>query len=80
MAAILGLAPVIVKELFAAIRQITANGTAIQLVQRDTRLALTVADDLPFLCDSRVAFSERAEAVDLDRLHDLYFAREAQER
>jgi branched-chain amino acid transport system ATP-binding protein len=78
--AILGLALVIVKELFAAIRQITASGTTIQLMKRNTRLALTVAVDLHLLYDSRIAFSEQAEAVDLDRLHDLNLAGESQER
>lgn len=72
----LGLAPVIVQEVFAVIRRLKEAGTTILLVEQNTRMALSVADDVHLLRGGRVRLSEPAAGLDLDRLHDLYFARE----
>ena len=74
----LGLAPVIVKEMFGFIARLKQEGTTIVLVEQNTRVALGVADDVHLMRGGRVLLSEPAARVDLDRLHDLYFAREAQ--
>ena len=39
-------------------------------------IALSVADDVHLMRSGKVILSEKAEGLDLDRLHDLYFARE----
>ena len=72
----LGLAPVIVQEVFGVIRRLKEAGTTILLVEQNTRMALSVADDVHLLRGGRVRLSEPAAGLDLDRLHDLYFARE----
>ncbi|MFG1402659.1 ABC transporter ATP-binding protein [Xanthobacter sediminis] len=72
----LGLAPVIVNEVFDIIRKLKAEGTTIVLIEQNTRIALSVADDLHLMRAGKVILSEKAAAIDLDRLHDLYFARE----
>ncbi|VUD73758.1 High-affinity branched-chain amino acid transport ATP-binding protein LivF [Methylobacterium symbioticum] len=72
----LGLAPVIVQEVFGVIRRLKEAGTTILLVEQNTRMALSVADDVHLLRGGRVRLSEAAAGLDLDRLHDLYFARE----
>ena len=74
----LGLAPVIVKEVFDIIARLKQEGTTIVLIEQNTRVALSVADDVHLMRGGRVLLSEPAPRVDLDRLHDLYFAREAQ--
>jgi branched-chain amino acid transport system ATP-binding protein len=74
----LGLAPVIVKEVFEIIARLKQEGTTIVLIEQNTRVALGVADDVHLMRGGRVLLSEPAARVDLDRLHDLYFAREAQ--
>jgi branched-chain amino acid transport system ATP-binding protein len=74
----LGLAPVIVKEVFEIIARLKQEGTTIVLIEQNTRVALGVADDVHLMRGGRVLLSEPAARVDLNRLHDLYFAREAQ--
>ncbi len=74
----LGLAPVIVNEVFDIVARLKEAGTTILLVEQNTRVALSVADDVHLLRGGQVHLSAPAAQVDLDRLHDLYFAREAQ--
>ncbi|MGR7996208.1 MULTISPECIES: ABC transporter ATP-binding protein [unclassified Xanthobacter] len=74
----LGLAPVIVNEVFDIIRKLKGEGTTIILIEQNTRMALSVADDLHLMRSGKVVMSEPAAGVDIDRLHDLYFAREGQ--
>lgn len=74
----LGLAPVIVNEVFDIIRKLKGEGTTIILIEQNTRMALSVADDLHLMRSGKVVMSEPAAGIDIDRLHDLYFAREAQ--
>ncbi|WP_336486993.1 ABC transporter ATP-binding protein [Methylobacterium nigriterrae] len=73
----LGLAPVIANEVFDIIRRLKEAGTTILLVEQNTRVALSVADDVHLLRGGQVRLSAPAAEVDLGRLHDLYFAREA---
>ncbi|MFG1302930.1 ABC transporter ATP-binding protein [Xanthobacter autotrophicus] len=72
----LGLAPVIVNEVFDIIRRLKGEGTTIVLIEQNTRIALSVADDVHLMRSGKVILSEKAAGIDLDRLHDLYFARE----
>ncbi|MFD2250472.1 branched-chain amino acid transport system ATP-binding protein [Pseudochelatococcus lubricantis] len=74
----LGLAPVIVKEVFDIIRRLKEEAITIVLVEQNTHIAVGVADDVHLMRSGRVLLSEPAANVDLDRLHDLYLAREAQ--
>lgn len=73
----LGLAPVIVQEVFEIIRRLKAEGTTIVLIEQNTSIALSVADDVHLLRAGKVLMSEPAAQVQIERLHDLYFAREA---
>ncbi len=72
----LGLAPVMVKEVFSIIARLKQEGTTIVLIEQNTNVALSVADDVHLMRAGGVAFSSPAADVDLDRLHDLYFARD----
>jgi branched-chain amino acid transport system ATP-binding protein len=71
----LGLAPVIVHELFALLEKIKDQGRTIVLVEQNTARALAVADDVYVLASGRVVLRAPAREVDLERLHGLYFAR-----
>ena len=73
----LGLAPVIVKEVFDIIRRLKSDGITIVLIEQNTRMALAVADDVHLMRSGKVVLSDAAADMDLDRLHDFYFAREA---
>lgn len=73
----LGLAPVIVKEVFGIIRRLKAEGVTIGLIEQNTHIALSVADRMHLMRSGKVLLSQDAGTVDLDRLHDLYLARES---
>jgi branched-chain amino acid transport system ATP-binding protein len=72
----LGLAPVIVDEIFAGLKQLKEEGRTIVLVEQNTYKALSVADHVYLMQAGKIIMSQKAADVDIDRLHDLYFARE----
>ena len=65
-------------EVFDIIARLKEAGTTILLVEQNTRVALSVADDVHLLRGGQVRLSAPAAQVDLDHLHDLYFALDAQ--
>jgi branched-chain amino acid transport system ATP-binding protein len=71
----LGLAPVIVREIFAILERLKEEGSTIVLVEQNTHMAVSVADQVHLMQTGKVIFSQRAKDVDLDQLHNLYFAR-----
>jgi branched-chain amino acid transport system ATP-binding protein len=72
----LGLAPVIVQEIFATLRRLKEEGVTIVLVEQNTHMALGVADRVYMMRSGRVVLDKAASEVDVDRLHELYFAME----
>jgi branched-chain amino acid transport system ATP-binding protein len=73
----LGLAPVVVDEIFRILGQLRADGMTIILVEQNTSRALKIADHVHLMQSGKVVLSERGDAVDLNRLHALYFAHDA---
>jgi branched-chain amino acid transport system ATP-binding protein len=71
----LGLAPLIVQEIFAILARLKAEGSTIVLVEQNTHMAVSVADQVHLMQTGKVIFSQRAKDVNLDQLHNLYFAR-----
>jgi branched-chain amino acid transport system ATP-binding protein len=71
----LGLAPVIVNEVFETLERLKAEGRTIILVEQNTARAIGIADHVYLMQSGKVALSQPAAEVSLDRLHDLYFAR-----
>jgi branched-chain amino acid transport system ATP-binding protein len=71
----LGLAPVIVQEIFAILEQLKREGNTIVLVEQNTNMAVGVADQVHLMQAGRLVLSQEAGKVNLDQLHDLYFAR-----
>lgn len=70
----LGLAPMVVNELFAILRQLREEGTTIVLVEQNTSMAVALADRVCLMQAGRMLLSEDAAKVNLDHLHQLYFA------
>ncbi len=73
----LGLAPVIVHEIFEILQQLKQQGVTIVLVEQNTHMALGVADRVLMLRSGRLVLDLPASEIDLARMHDLYFALEA---
>ncbi len=59
----LGLAPLLVKEIFRIIAEIRAAGTTVLLVEQNVHMALTVADYGYVLESGRVALADRSETL-----------------
>ncbi|NYT36005.1 ABC transporter ATP-binding protein [Allopusillimonas soli] len=70
----LGLAPVIVNELFQTLARLKDEGRTIILVEQSTHRAVGVADQVYLMQTGRVVLDMPASEVDMERLHDLYFA------
>jgi len=59
----LGLAPLLVREIFAVIKEIRGQGTTIVLVEQNARMALAVADRGYVLETGQVCLADRADAL-----------------
>ncbi len=64
----LGLAPLVVKEIFQIIRQLNEEGVTILLVEQNARMALKVAHKVYLLEQGRVSFSGSPEEMRQDEV------------
>jgi branched-chain amino acid transport system ATP-binding protein len=69
----LGLAPVVVDELFGILAQLRQEGLTIVLVEQHTERAVAIADQVHLMQGGKVVLSQRAADVSLARLHEQYF-------
>ena len=69
----LGLAPVVVAQLYAALPRITEQGTTVLVVEQDVHQALSVAGRVQCLLEGRTALEAAAGQVDRARLTAAYF-------
>jgi branched-chain amino acid transport system ATP-binding protein len=69
----LGLAPVVVAQLYAALPRITEQGTTVLVVEQDVHQALAVAGRVQCLLEGRTALEAAAGQVDTARLTAAYF-------
>jgi branched-chain amino acid transport system ATP-binding protein len=71
----LGLAPVIVRDLYVALRQIAEGGTTLLLVEQDLTEALGIANHVLCLLEGRVALTGTPENLNESQVLDAYFGR-----
>ncbi len=71
----LGLAPIVVQEIFALLSRLKAERRTIVLVEQNTQRAVQLADQVYLMQGGRVVLAQAAADVDLEALHDRYFAR-----
>jgi len=71
----LGLSPLLVNELFDILIRLKQDGRTIVLVEQNTHRAVAVADHVYLMQSGKIIHSQAAADVNLDQLHDLYFAR-----
>ena len=71
----LGLAPIVVQEIFELLARLKSDGRTIVLVEQNTQRAVQAADQVYLMQGGRVVLSQAASDVDLAALHDRYFAR-----
>ena len=69
----LGLAPAVVKQVYAALPGIVAEGTTVILVEQDIGQALAVARHVTCLLEGRVSLQGRPAELTRDRIMAAYF-------
>lgn len=69
----LGLAPVVVRQLYGALPEILATGTSVLLVEQDISQALGVADRVYCLLEGRVSLAGVADRLDREQVTAAYF-------
>ena len=69
----LGLAPMVIRDIYAAMPRIKASGAAIILVEQDIGRALSVADRVCCMMEGRVTLTAPAATVSRDAIHTAYF-------
>lgn len=69
----LGLAPVVIRGIYAAMPRIKASGAAIIVVEQDIGRALSVADRVYCMMEGRVTLAAPAATVSRAAIHTAYF-------
>jgi len=69
----LGLAPVVIKDIYALLPQIAANGLSVILVEQDVNRALAVADRFMCMLEGRVSLEGRPGDFTRDQITSAYF-------
>ena len=69
----LGLAPVVIKEIYAALPRIKDSGASMIIVEQDIGQALKVADRVYCMMEGRVTLSGRPGEMSREAIHDAYF-------
>ena len=72
----LGLAPVVVKQVYAALPAITARGTTVLVVEQDIGQALAVADRVACLLEGRVSLEGSPGELERSQITAAYFGME----
>jgi branched-chain amino acid transport system ATP-binding protein len=69
----LGLAPIVIRDIYAALDDIKTRGTSIVLVEQDLVHAMSVADRAYCFMEGRVSLSGRPRDLTRDAIHAAYF-------
>jgi branched-chain amino acid transport system ATP-binding protein len=69
----LGLAPIMVRNLYDALPQIKAEGTSVVLVEQDIVQAIKVSDRIYCFQEGRLSLSGRPAELSRDQIHHAYF-------
>jgi branched-chain amino acid transport system ATP-binding protein len=69
----LGLAPIVIADIYAALPQIKAEGTSVVLVEQDIVQAMKVADHLYCFQEGRLTLAGRPRELTREQIHRAYF-------
>jgi branched-chain amino acid transport system ATP-binding protein len=69
----LGLAPIVIRDIYAALADVKARGTSVVLVEQDLMHAMSVADRAYCFQEGRVSLSGRPQELTRDAIHAAYF-------
>ncbi len=69
----LGLAPVVIRDIYAALPQIKAGGASVVVVEQDIGQALKVADRVYCMMEGRITLTGRPADLSREEIHAAYF-------
>ncbi len=69
----LGLAPIVIRGIYAALPKIKANGASVILVEQDIMQALEAADRVYCFQEGRLSLTGRPAELDREKIHLAYF-------
>ena len=69
----LGLAPVVIRDIYAALPRIKAEGASVIVVEQDIGQAMAVADRVYCMMEGRVTLEGTPSALSRAAIHDAYF-------
>ena len=69
----LGLAPIVIRDIYAAFPRIRASGASVVVVEQDIGQALRVADRIYCLMEGRVTLEGPPSALSREDIHAAYF-------
>jgi branched-chain amino acid transport system ATP-binding protein len=69
----LGLAPIVIREIYAAMPAITGEGMTVVIVEQDVTMAQRVSRRLYCLQEGRVSLQGRSDALSRERISQAYF-------
>jgi branched-chain amino acid transport system ATP-binding protein len=69
----LGLAPIVIRDIYAVLPDIRAEGTTVLIVEQDTNRALAVAERVYCLQEGRVALTGAPADLTRERIRLAYF-------
>jgi branched-chain amino acid transport system ATP-binding protein len=69
----LGLAPVIIRDIYRAVPKIKESGASLIIVEQDIGQALKMADRVYCMMEGRITLSGRPDEFSRDAIHDAYF-------
>ncbi|PRY86033.1 ABC transporter ATP-binding protein [Donghicola tyrosinivorans] len=69
----LGLAPVVIRDIYASFPKIRESGASVIVVEQDIGQALKIADHVCCMMEGRVTLSGAPDALSRDAIHDAYF-------
>jgi branched-chain amino acid transport system ATP-binding protein len=69
----LGLAPIVIRDIYAALPGIRTDGTTLVIVEQDIRRALTIADRVYCFQEGRVTLEGKPADLTRERIRLAYF-------
>lgn len=69
----LGLAPVVIRDIYAAVRKIQQNGASMIVVEQDIGQAMKVADRVCCMMEGRITLEGRPDTLSRADIHAAYF-------
>ena len=69
----LGLAPVVIRDIYAAMPKIKENGASLIVVEQDISQALDVSDRVYCMMEGRVTLEGRPSEISREEIHAAYF-------